>query len=63
MVKSQLNFKDQILSREEMKNVVGAGTATCLNVGDPCTGSVQCCSNRCASSKGGSTGAVCGSTL
>lgn len=62
MVKSRLNFKDQILSREEMKNVVGGGSLECLSVGEACTGNVQCCSNNCVSSGGKTTGATCGTT-
>lgn len=47
------------LSRAEMKNIM-AGSNACLPVGDPCTGNVQCCSNRCVSGGGGTTGANCG---
>ena len=48
------------LSRAEMKNIMAGSGAACLPVGDPCTGNVQCCSNVCSSSSGGTTGASCG---
>lgn len=56
------NFGNE-LTREQMKNIMG-GTLplACLAVGEPCTGNVQCCSNRCVEGSGGVTGATCGNT-
>ncbi len=49
------------LSRTEMKNIMaGDNPIECLKVGEPCTGNVQCCSNRCVTSSGTTTGASCG---